>query len=602
MGFFSSKPEPISQLPFRYDLKLFMWLEVGSKDDNVPMATLMLLQQYIKGLNEGGVLNEEAYQKANKILNGDIKPYASFEMNAYEFYNIVEKASLWSADHKRHLFEEFFTMAKFLIKANKYAIDEKMKLIEFASKIFSRSIWKPSVFNTDGTAISLPFHTEDLCFLIHEIAVSEGQISSSESEDFEEVQKLLSERFNLSKKDIEKAEEIMIGMIKSQKPYHYHANRFYDCHKGRPELLEISIQLLEAFASSDGITVEEKGIINKVKQIFNLKIDEEEESSKPFNLGFFDDLWFMLYMIASSDGEISENELNLIEKIINGLSESKELVERAHTILEGKIKSDKSFDTHLQQVYSGFKNNPDFLKSLVEFLNELVIADGERSTEEMILIDKVRKVFTLEVESVSSRKNFEEESENVNSVFDGILFMFYMIASSDGEISENESKLLIAVSKHFSESLKLSDQRMERVHAILEGKIKSDEPFETHVQRVYNYCNHNPELQESIIEILRAITIVDGQVSAEEMMLLNKVNKTFNLKIYNEASNSSQVVSNTPVQQTKEILKEKSSSESKDDFDVLVKPKFCSQCGSKLKENSKYCTKCGNKIIIDSRM
>lgn len=598
MGFFSSTPRPISQLPFRYDLKLFMWLEVGSKDDSVPMATLMILQQYSKMLNEGDVLNEEEYQKANKILNGDIKPYAKFEMNAYEFYNIAEK-SLWD---KKFVYEEFFTIAKILIKANKYAIDEKMKLIELASKIFSRSYWKPSVFNTDGTAISLPFHTEDLCFLIHEIAVSDGQISSSESKDFEEVQKLLSEGFNLSEKDIEKAEEIMIGMIKTQNAYDYHANRFYNCHKARPELLELAIKLLEAFANSDGVSPKEKEIIDKVKQIFNLKIDEEESISETINFGFFDDLWFMLYMIASSDGDISGNELEVIEKIINGLSESKALVERAHAIFEGKIKSDKSFDTHLQHVYDRFKDNRDFQKLLVDFLNGLAIADGIRSPEEIELIDKVRKVFTLEVESVSSRKNDEEESINVSLVFDGILFMLYMIASSDGEISENELKLLIAVSKSFSESLNLSDQRMERVRAILEGKIKSDEPFETHVQRVYNFCKHKPELQETIVKILSAITVVDGQVSAEEAMLLNKVNKIFNIKIKNEASNSSHLVNNTPEQQTKEILKEKSSTGSKYDFDVSVKPKFCSQCGSKLKENSKFCPTCGSKIIIDSRM
>ena len=111
-------------------------------------------------------------------------------------------------------------------------------------------------------------------------------------------------------------------------------------------------------------------------------------------VAFFTALFACLAKIAKADGRVSEEEVSKIESFISDkFNFGKDERNFAINIFQ-KAKSDSvSFDAYAKQLYQLLGSSPNSLLVFYELLFELAMADGEMHENEERLLRKIPKIF-----------------------------------------------------------------------------------------------------------------------------------------------------------------------------------------------------------------
>ena len=114
-------------------------------------------------------------------------------------------------------------------------------------------------------------------------------------------------------------------------------------------------------------------------------------------VAFFTALFACLAKIAKADGRVSEEEVSKIESFIsNKFNFSDEERNFAINIFQ-KAKSDRiSFDAYAKQLYQLLGSSPNSLLVFYELLFELAMADGEMHENEEKLLRKIPNIFRFD--------------------------------------------------------------------------------------------------------------------------------------------------------------------------------------------------------------
>ena len=117
-------------------------------------------------------------------------------------------------------------------------------------------------------------------------------------------------------------------------------------------------------------------------------------SNLDHQVAFFTALFACLAKIAKADGRVSEEEVSKIESFIsNKFNFSEDERNFAINIFQ-KAKSDSvSFDAYAKQLYQLLGSSPNSLLVFYELLFELAMADGEMHENEEKLLRKIPNIF-----------------------------------------------------------------------------------------------------------------------------------------------------------------------------------------------------------------
>jgi DnaJ like chaperone protein len=126
-----------------------------------------------------------------------------------------------------------------------------------------------------------------------------------------------------------------------------------------------------------------------------------------------------------------------------------------------------------------------------------------------------------------------------------LIAMLCKMAKGDGVITEDE---IAVVDDFFINVLKLGPEKRREAIDIFQKSKQSDTPFEVYAREFYSKHKEKKELLEAAIDLLTCVAFADGELSAEEEILLNQAIIIFGVdasryKEYKEAYNEQEVTS-----------------------------------------------------------
>ena len=127
---------------------------------------------------------------------------------------------------------------------------------------------------------------------------------------------------------------------------------------------------------------------------------QAKSRTNPNNLdhqvAFFTALFACLAKIAKADGRVSEEEVSKIESFISTKFNFNEEERNFAINIFQRAKSDRiSFDAYAKQLYQLLGSSPNSLLVFYELLFELAMADGEMHENEEKLLKKIPNIFRL---------------------------------------------------------------------------------------------------------------------------------------------------------------------------------------------------------------
>ena len=163
------------------------------------------------------------------------------------------------------------------------------------------------------------------------------------------------------------------------------------------------------------------------------------------------------------------------------------------------------------------------------------------------LLDSAARIYQELGVSPSAPKDWENKndfkakdspnSEIFMEAFSDLVSMLCKLAKADNYISKEEINI---IDSFFNDILNLSTiQRREAINYFNRAKI-SDTPFEVHAQRFFQCHRNNEELLESVCTLLTNLALADGELSAEEEILINQAISIFGVfgQAYREFRNA----------------------------------------------------------------
>lgn len=108
-----------------------------------------------------------------------------------------------------------------------------------------------------------------------------------------------------------------------------------------------------------------------------------------------------------------------------------------------------------------------------------------------------------------------------------LIAMFAKIAKSDGAISKEEISL---IDSFFITILKLTPQMHKSAIRIFEEAVSSTVPYEVYTKRFYNAFKNNQDLLKCVVDFLFALSLIDGEMSAEQEILMSQTLSIFGIE------------------------------------------------------------------------
>jgi DnaJ like chaperone protein len=108
-----------------------------------------------------------------------------------------------------------------------------------------------------------------------------------------------------------------------------------------------------------------------------------------------------------------------------------------------------------------------------------------------------------------------------------LIAMFAKIAKSDGVVSRAEVDL---IDDFFITILRLTPEMRKEAIRIFNKAKASTVPYEVYAKRFYQFHEEHPELLEVVVDFLFALGLADGELSAEEEILISQTQAIFGME------------------------------------------------------------------------
>ena len=149
-----------------------------------------------------------------------------------------------------------------------------------------------------------------------------------------------------------------------------------------------------AFGHFVDIQEEYGGIPNQRKPLMGSGAADPLEQK---HLAFFVCVFSMLAKLAKADGQISPNEIALVERFMTvELALDPGRIKFAKNIFRAARASNSPFEEHAEQFYKAFRDDPLVLENVIDILYRLSTADGNIVPSEEEIIRKAARIFKLD--------------------------------------------------------------------------------------------------------------------------------------------------------------------------------------------------------------
>jgi len=121
---------------------------------------------------------------------------------------------------------------------------------------------------------------------------------------------------------------------------------------------------------------------------------------------FFIAAFSMLAKLAKADGQVSEEEIDAVNKfMLYDLNLDPESRMAAMNIFNAAVNSQENFNNFTTQLYSQFQSQPQILELMIDILLRVSIADGDMSENEETLIRSAARIFNFSDERYKKLKS-----------------------------------------------------------------------------------------------------------------------------------------------------------------------------------------------------
>ncbi len=135
---------------------------------------------------------------------------------------------------------------------------------------------------------------------------------------------------------------------------------------------------------------------------FGRRISPQQRAQMTFFIGAFS----MVAKVAAADGNVSQAERQRIQEFMDRDlqldPQSKSVAER---IFHTALSQDQPYDQLAQQFYGEFRNQPQILELLIDFLYRVAAEDGGVTSAEEDLIQRAARIFQFSQQRIDNIRN-----------------------------------------------------------------------------------------------------------------------------------------------------------------------------------------------------
>jgi len=158
---------------------------------------------------------------------------------------------------------------------------------------------------------------------------------------------------------------------------------------------------------------------------------ETLSSNEQAQLVFFTAAFSMLAKICKVDGQVSEKEINAVNKFMQlDLQLDYNSQQTAQNIFRQAVNSNESFDAFAMQFYSVFRTQPNIIELMIDILLRVSAADGSISSEEENMLLSAIRIFNYS----------NADYERLKSRYVKTTNKYYAILKCDENASNEEIK------------------------------------------------------------------------------------------------------------------------------------------------------------------
>ena len=162
------------------------------------------------------------------------------------------------------------------------------------------------------------------------------------------------------------------------------------------------------------------------------------------------------------------------------------------------------------------------------------IKELPKNYRRQVLFDSARKIYAelgyqfgiditidqyTDKEDVTNKPHYEQDASYLPSGFTNLVAMLCKMAKGDGVITKDE---IDVIDDFFINVLNLSPDERKKTVEIFEEANETDIPFEVYARKFHSRHKDNKEMLEAVVSLLTSVAFADGELSAEEEILLNQ--------------------------------------------------------------------------------
>jgi DnaJ like chaperone protein len=160
------------------------------------------------------------------------------------------------------------------------------------------------------------------------------------------------------------------------------------------------------------------------------------------------------------------------------------------------------------------------------------IKDLPKSVRREVLFESAKKIYsdlgysTTFFKTNNNHTQTDKTNESLIHGFNDLVSMLCKLAKADNVISQEE---LIIIDDFFINIINLSPENRKAAINVFNQAKSTDIPFEFFTRNFYQIHKTNKTLLESVVVVLARIAFADGELSAEEEILINEAIAIFDV-------------------------------------------------------------------------
>ena len=267
----------------------------------------------------------------------------------------------------------------------------------------------------------------------------------------------------------------------------------------------------------------------------------------------FGSLFTVLGYLSTVDGQVSRQEVDFVEDLMNGMKlDSKQRCRAKNFFHMGMQISDITLVTLLIDLKKEYKNIPKSLHRLIKIFMELVYLNNAISKQKRLAITKIAKQLeipesvldNIEESFLSKPKGYKASNRSSQSQYSkrgsqsteeaeinpdhyesvkistGLFEISGYLAKLDGRISPKEIK---AITGLMDEMELERDQRRQAEDLFRRGKHSSEESMINLVSNLQDQYHETPEVLNILVMILMQVAYSDGDMIDSEQQMIRTI-------------------------------------------------------------------------------